>query len=72
MAGLWFGPERGRARAILTATSICLLFGFGLTFEVACGGSGGTPPGTYTITVTGTSQSSSIAPQMTELSVTVQ
>jgi uncharacterized repeat protein (TIGR03803 family) len=75
-AGPCFGPKQGSARHTLPTMRTCLLIAFGLTFVAACGGgsggSSGTPAGTYTITVTGTSQSSGIAPQTTQLTLTVQ
>jgi len=76
VAGPCFGSKQGRARHTLAAMLTCLLIAFGSIFVVACGGgssgSSGTPAGTYTITVTGTSQSSGIAPQTTQLTLTVQ
>jgi len=72
-AGPCFGLKQGSARHKNLATMLtCLLIAFGLTFVVACGGSSVTPAGTYTITVTGTSQSSGFARQMTQVTLTVQ
>jgi hypothetical protein len=51
--------RKGRKGRLAVATLACMLFA-GLVFQAACGGSnspgggGGTPKGTYTITVTGT------------------
>jgi len=75
MAGI-AGAEKRWARSIPMAF-VCLLF-VGLAFQLGCGGGNGggsngvTPAGTYTITVTGTSQSSGITPQTTQLTLTVQ
>jgi uncharacterized repeat protein (TIGR03803 family) len=76
LAGPYFGPKQGSARHKVAPMIAGLLVVFALTFVVACGGgsgsSAGTPSGTYTVTVTGTSQSPGIAPQTTQLTLTVQ
>ena len=61
-AGMGLAPKIVRKR-ILAAVTLCFALAGGTLFQVACGGSmpphttGGTPPGTYTVTVTGTSGS---------------
>jgi uncharacterized repeat protein (TIGR01451 family) len=61
-AGMGLAPKIARKR-ILAAVTLCFALAGGTLFQVACGGSmpphttGGTPPGTYTVTVTGTSVS---------------
>jgi uncharacterized repeat protein (TIGR03803 family) len=57
--------QEGRKGKLAAAALACMLFA-GLVFQAACGGSnspaggGGTPKGTYTITVTGTYATSSL------------
>jgi uncharacterized repeat protein (TIGR03803 family) len=69
LTSVGFGSEKERRKGKLTAATLaCVLFG-GLVFQVGCGGSNsssgggsrGTPAGTYTITVTGTNPSGSLA-----------
>ena len=60
-AGMGLAPKIARKR-ILAAVTLCFALAGGTLFQVACGGSmpphpTGTPPGTYTVTVTGTSGS---------------
>jgi hypothetical protein len=69
MGGLaWLGisfPSRSARKKMLAPLLFCSLLVAGAVFQVSCGGQtsaefhprGGTPPGTYTITVTGTSGS---------------
>jgi len=61
--GAGFGSSLSRKKKLLAALLVCLVV-TGLVFMVACGnngkstaggGTGGTPAGTYTVQVTGTS-----------------
>jgi uncharacterized repeat protein (TIGR03803 family) len=65
VAGVGFGSDKKKRGKIPVGVLACMVFA-GLVFGIACGGgntnsssarSGGTPAGTYTITVTGTSAS---------------
>jgi hypothetical protein len=67
---LGFGSRQG-VRRNLAWMVLGSMFLLGTVFETACGGGGsrGTPPGTYTITVTGTS---GVTQHSTKVAVTVQ
>jgi FG-GAP-like repeat len=74
LGGIGFASHPSRTKKLLVVILGCVL-GAGLLFQVACGGGinpppkRGTPPGTYTITVTGTAGTIS---RSTNVSLTVQ
>jgi hypothetical protein len=78
LVGIGFGSHRKSRKAQLTvATFWCVLFA-GLMLQAACGGGSstptrpGTPPGAYTITVTGTDSSGTLVTSITMPKLTVQ
>jgi uncharacterized repeat protein (TIGR03803 family) len=79
VAGVGSCSDKKRKGNTLQALLACAVFA-GLAFGIACGGGtsggttrmGGTPAGIYTITVTGTPSSSSLAAQSTIRTLTVR
>jgi len=74
---LGFGSDRKSTTQILTAVALMGMLFAGLVFQIACGsssssGSKGTPPGAYTITVTGTYSTGSLVHTTPNLNLTVQ
>jgi uncharacterized repeat protein (TIGR03803 family) len=79
-SGVGFGSDRERRWKILTTVALAFLLFGGLASQVACGGGGGgpppppvggTPPGKYTVTVTGTDASGTLVHSATTM-LTVQ
>jgi VCBS repeat-containing protein len=75
LLGSAFGPRSRRRK--LTGLILAMIVFAGLVYLIGCGGSSsssggnpGTPSGTYTVTVTGTS--GTLAPQSTSFTLTVQ